>query len=92
MFPGGANETTALDPELSAAPLTVEKKKWCEARTVDHCFPVFSTIQGKTRTKPLLSLLHRGSTVAVITPMRQAHTYGRVKASGPTPSAPNTGS
>ena len=26
MFPGGANETTALDPELSAAPLTVEKK------------------------------------------------------------------
>ena len=51
-------------------------------------FQVFSTIQGKTMAKRFLSLLLRYYRKTIITPMRQARTYGRVWAPGPTPSAP----
>ena len=43
-------------------------------------FQVFLTIQAKTRAKLFLSISLRGYTIAVITPMRQASTYGQVLA------------
>ena len=55
-------------------------------------FQVFSTIQGNTVAKSILSLLLRSYTNAIITRMRQAHTCGWVRAPGPTPSAPTSGS
>ena len=41
--------------------------------------------------KPFLSILLRGYTIAIITPMSQALAYGRVRAPGPTPSAQKSG-
>ena len=49
---------------------------------------VFKYFQGKTMAKPFLPLLLRGSTIAIIMHMLQASTCGRVRAPGPTPSAP----
>ena len=58
---------------------------------IPHGGPLFSSIstsQGKTMANPLLSLWLRGSTIAAITPMRQACTCGPVLGPGLTPSAP----
>ena len=54
-------------------------------------FSVFSKIQGKTVVKPFQALLLLGCTIGMITaalPMRPDRTCGRVRAQGPTPSAP----
>ena len=59
--------------------------------TAGHCFQKNSRFQGKTmanQAKHLLWHLLWGSTIAVITPMRQACTCGRVRDPGLTPSAP----
>ena len=44
-----------------------------------HCFSTFSTIQGKTMANPLDRKSLRGYTIAVIKPMLQASTCGRVQ-------------
>ena len=60
--------------------------------TEGPCFQVFSTIQGKTRAKrSFCSEAAWGSTIAIITPMCQAHSCGSVRALVrvcPTPRAP----
>ena len=57
-------------------------------RAVGPRFQIFSTIQGKTRAKHLLSLLLRGSTIARITGPHTGIWQTRSPAPGPTPSAP----
>ena len=69
------------DPSLTPLTLGLGTK----ILTVGPCFQVFTTIQGKRWAKHLLSLL--GFAIAMITPMRQARTCGRVRAQGPTQSA-----
>ena len=49
---------------------------------------VISIILVKTTARPFLALMLRGYTIAVITSMCQACRCGRVRAKGPTPSAP----
>ena len=56
-----------------------------------HCGSFFSSSfdnSRKNKGKHLLGFLLRDSTIAIITPMRQARTCGRVRVPGPTPSAP----